>query len=258
METIRLELHPTSIPEWDAEDEIASVLDGTERLVKASDTECIEMLDSMRLELPRLEYLEQIKLLEYAQQRHPPLELTIPPDSEHYDFYLIGLPITILAPQQRLCRLRMRLELRTSGQITEPPVAYDLFPNDQTDLKTIMTGEVKLDVSKALKYILVASGAGMALPVAEAFGLKLTLPFKWTSAYARVQTSDRMSNPVEWYVTDDSIQNGFTGRVIIRTPKSSQVTVDASFTCEVRRAGLVGRILKAQYVSDSHSYKIKG
>jgi hypothetical protein len=256
MKTTPLALQPTTIPEWDAEDEMAGVLSGA-ALLKADELESKAMLDAMRLELPKVQYLEQVKLRRYAQQRRTPLKLTIEPDSAHYDFYLIELPLNILAPKQRLCRLRVQLRLDAGMQSPEQPVAYDLFPNDQTDLKTIMTGAVNLDVSKALKYILTAVGAGAPALPADAFGFKLALPFKWTSAYTRVQTSDRMSNPVEWYVTDQAIQNGFTGHVIIRAPKHAQVKVAATLACEVRKTGLLGRILKAQYISDAHIYPLK-
>lgn len=254
MET-QLKLRPTSIPEWDAEDEMAGVL-SDETLVKASDTESKEMLNAMRLELPK--EIKQVKLLQYAQDRQTPLGQAISPDNKHYDFYLIELPLSILVPNQRLVRLRLQLELEAKRQKTEQVLAYDLFPNDQTDLKEIMTGEINLDVSKALGFCLVATGAGAALaPLTEAFGLKLTLPFKWASQYTRVQTSDRMSNPVEWYVTDNAIQNGFTGHAIIRAPKQSLVQATATLFGEVRRAGLLGKVLKAQYVSDTHTYTLK-
>lgn len=258
MEMRSLELQITSIPEWDAEDEMVGVL-ADETPVKANEAESKEMLNSIRLQLPRVEDILQVKLLRYAEQRKTPLKLAIPPDSKNYDFYLMELPLNIMMINQRLARLRLRLDLEALGQRSEQVVAYDLFPNDTSDTRTIMSGEVQLDVSKALKYILTASGAGAAAtPLAECFGLKLDLPFKWTSTYATVQTSDRMSNPVEWYVTDDSIQNGFTGHVIIRAPKHSTVNVAARLTCEVRRGGVFGRIRKAQYKSDSYTYSLKG
>ncbi|AOS84345.1 hypothetical protein BIU88_09515 [Chlorobaculum limnaeum] len=258
MENIRLDLHPTTIPEWDAEDEMANVLADRET-VKASEAESKEMLEAMRLELPRVEDLKQVKLLKYAQQLPTPLQLSIPPDSERYDFYQIELPLTILVPNLCLKRLRMRLELEASGQKTTQIVAYDLFPNDEYDVKTIMTGEANLDVSKTLKYFLSAIGAGAAAAsMSDCFGFKLELPFKWTSNYAKVQTSDRMSNPVEWYVTDSSIQNGFTGYVIIRAPRDSDVTVVASISCQLRQKGPLGTFLKAHYMTDSYIYRLRG
>jgi hypothetical protein len=255
MEVTPLELQITNIPEWDAEDEFTSEAAG-EVLIRASDTKSEEMLNAIRLELPRV--IEQVKLLQYARERQTHLNLTIPPDCKHCDFYLIELPLNILVPNLRMVRLRLRLELKAIGQVPEPIVAYDLFPNDRVDVRTIMTGEASLDVSKALKYILVATGAGAAAaPLTECFGLKLDLPFKWTSTYSTIQTSDRLSNPVEWYVTDSSIQNGFTGNVIIRAPKHAQVKVIATLSCEVRKAGLAGRILKAQYITVPRTYLLK-
>ena len=255
MEMTQLELEPTSVPEWDAEDELSSVLIG-ETLVKADNKQSKENLNKMRLELPKV--IDQVKLLQYAKERQTPLALAIPPDSKNYDFYLIEIPLNILVIDRRLVRLRLTLNILTAGQNSEPAVAYDLFPNDQSDLKTIMTGGATLDVSKALRYILAATGTGeAAAPIAECFGLKLDLPFKWTSEQALVQTSDRLSNPVDWYVTDGSIQNGFTAHAIIRAPKGCQVSVDSMLECEIRRTGLLGKILKAQYKSHPHTYSLK-
>ena len=256
MQTTPIELEPTSIPEWDAEDEIAGVLEGG-ILERASAMEAREMLEHMQVDLPR--DILWTELHEYAEHRKIPLELTIPPNSKHYAFYQIELPLNILVTEkQRMVRLSLKLDLGTRGKGHEQIVAYDLFPTDQFYLKTIMTGEVNLDVSRALKYILTLTGAGAAeVPLTECFGFKLTHPFKWKSMHVSVRTSDRMSNPVKWYVTDESIQNGFTGYVIIRAPKRSIVNVTATLTCELRKAGMLGRILKSQYVSKSRTFTLE-
>lgn len=254
MEKTTLSFQPTVIPEWEAEDEMSGVL--SQNLVKAGEKECKEMLDAMRFELPNVMDLNHVKLLQYAQDRQTPLELVIPPDSRNFDFYLIELPLNILVPQQRVTRLRMMLNLEATGRQPGETVAYDLFPNDQTELKTLMTGEVTLDVSKTLKYILSSVGAGTAAPLTEAFGFKLNAPFKWTSTFTKVQTSDRMSNPVEWYITDSSIQNGFTGHVIIRAPKDSQVSVAAKIVCELRKKSIVGFFTK-HFISDTQIYPLR-
>lgn len=248
METTSLELHPTSIPEWDAEDEMTSVL-ARERLVKASDAESREMLERTRLDLPLA--INWKELLQFAEHRQTPLALTIPPDSSRYSFYLIDLPLNIMVINQHLARLRLRLDLEAPGVNADQLAAYDLFPRDESDTKTILTGEISLDVSKSLEFLT------MKAPLTGGFGFKLALPFKWTTTHPRVQTSDRMSNPVEWYVTDESIENGFTSHVIIRAPRTATVTVDATLVCDVRRAGLLGRILKAHFETISRRYTLK-
>jgi hypothetical protein len=250
MKMAPLALRPTAVPEWDAEDEVASVL-AYSALAKASDAESKEMLDALRLEFPNVENIESVKLRQYARQRQTPLELNLPPDDEHYDFYLIELPLNILAPKQRLTRLRVRLDLGADGQKSGKVAAYDLFPHDQTDLKTIATGEVSLDISNALKFI-----PAVGTVLTEVFGFKLSMPIKWTSTSITMHTSDRMSNPVEWYIIDNSIQNGFTGYLIIRAPKNSKVNIVAGLTCEVRKPGPFGKFLKAQYVTDSRTYVV--
>jgi hypothetical protein len=51
------------------------------------------------------------------------------------------------------------------------------------------------------RHALVA--AGLPRPVAgiaKCLGLKLSLPFRWTSRSATVQSSGRMSNPADWWL----------------------------------------------------------
>lgn len=244
MERISLELQPTSVPEWDAEDDFARVL-ADETLVKADDAQAREMLDEMKLDLP--EQIAQTELVAYAAQHQTPLGL-IPADSAQYDFHLVKMPLNILITERlRLVRLRLRLGLQVDGAASGQAVAYDLYPKDESDQETILSGGVNLDVSKALKFALTAIPATTAAaPLADCLGLKLDLPFKWVSTYAQVQTTDRLSNPIEWYVTDSAIQNGFTASVIIQSPKGSLVSVAAALACELRRAGPLGQILKAQ------------
>lgn len=66
-----------------------------------------------------------------------------------------------------------------------------------------------------------------------------------------------MSNPLEWYVKDDSIEHGFTGSVIVRAPKRAKVTVDAKLVCEVRKSGVLGWILAARFESRTRAYPVK-
>ncbi len=245
MEKSSLELQPASIPEWDAEDAFAGVLAG-ETLVKADEAQAREMLGGITLDLPQ--QLAQTELVAYAAQRQTPLG-QIPADSARYDFHLVEAPLNILiADGLRLVRLRLRLGLHADGAAPEGAVAYDLYPKDESHQATILSGGVHLDVSKALKFVLAAIPAtGPAAPLADYLGFKLDLPFQWTSTYAQVQATGQGSDSLEWEVTDKAIQNGFTAGVIIQSPKGSAVRVTAALACELRRAGLLGHILKAQY-----------
>jgi hypothetical protein len=257
MENTLLEFQPTSVAEWDEEDEMVGVLAG-EMLVKADDAEARTMLNAVILNLPR--QIDQVELIAYAAQRPTPLGLDLPPDSGRSDFYLVEMPLNILVPgPRRLVKLRLSLDLQLVGAAGGDAVAYDLYPKDTTDVKTILTGDASLDVSKALKFALGVIPAGAAAaPLADCLGLKLDLPFKWSAKYAQVQTTDRLSNPVEWYVTDGDIQNGFTADVIIRAPRGASVQVSATVTFELRWPGPLGNVLKAQYVNKASLFPLQG
>ncbi len=251
-----LKLIPATIPEWDDVDEMEYVL-SSEVVEKADEAECKKMLDAVRLEFPKVDDLPHVKLLQYAQQHETPLSEILPADIEHYDFYLVELPINILTPNQRLTRLRVTLTLELQNQQSANTVAYDLFPKDQTDVKEIMNGGVKLDLSQALKFVLNAGGAGPATALADALDIKIEIPLKWTSATTTIKTTDRLSNPVEWDITDNAIQNGFTGYVIIQAPKDAEVSIAAELVGELRKTGLLGKILKVRYRTDARNYLLR-
>lgn len=247
MSTVELSLKPTSIPEWEAEDMMAGRLADDE--VLASDEEAEAMLNEIRLGLPR--DIIQTELVDHALQRATPLSLPITEDTTQLRFYLIEVPVNILLTEEHhLVRLRLKLDLQSGEEEAPNAVAYDLFPPDHWEEKLHSIGEVSLDISKALTFVCPA-------PIADCFGFKLKLPLEWKSEYALIQTTDRMSNPVEWYVTDQAIVNGFTGYAIIRAPKKAKVNVAASLACELRKPGPLGRLLKARYHSDTHTYLLK-
>lgn len=246
MQGVRLDVAPTSIPEWDREDEQSAVLGG-EELHKADDTQAKAMLDQITLQLPTA--LNWVELLKYAKQ-HPAVGgLRIPPDSRNFSFYAMELPIAIILPNnQRLVRLRLVLDLHVDTGGSEAAVAYDVFPAPEIDVKKLATGEINLDVSKALKFILTSTGAVAAAPIADCLGIKLNMPFEWSTTSVRLQSSGRMSSHVEWYVSDDSIQKGFAPATIVRAPKNAHVTIDATMAGELRFAGPIGWF-KTQFAS---------
>jgi len=243
MQGVRLDVAPTSIPEWDREDEQSAVLGG-EELYKAEDTQAKAMLDQITLRLPTA--LNWVELLKYARQ-HPAVGgLQIPPDSRNFSFYAMELPIAIILPNNlRLVRLRLVLDLQVDPG---DAVAYDVFPSPEIDVKKLATGEINLDVSKALKFILTSTGAAAAAPIADCLGIKLNMPFEWSTTSVRLQSSGRMSNHVEWYVSDDSIQKGFAPATIVRAPKNARVKINATMAGELRFAGPIGWF-KTQFAS---------
>jgi hypothetical protein len=251
-----IKLSPAVIPDWEAEDEIVAVL-SPEMLERADESTAREMLEEIIIDLPS--DLAWTELKRHAEDRETPLKLIIPPDSENYDFYLVEFPInTLINEKVRMVRLRLSLDLRSAENEQTRIVAYDLFPRDKSEVRAILEGNAVLDISKALNYLFIFTGLGNVTPLTDRFGLNLTLPFKWRSEYTTVRTSDRMSNPVVWYVTDKSINNGFIGHSIIRAPKQKQVTLNATLACELRKTGLRNVTQKSQYLSAvPRSYTLK-
>lgn len=240
VEKFRVALEPTSVPEWDAEDQVFGVL-SNDQPVPVDEASARAILEQTNIELPRA--LDWTALLG--------------PDSASFDFYLIQVPLTLMLPdQQKLVRLRLELTLQAPGAKPEDVLAYDLFPTTRIDVKKIMSGEVSLDVSQALEFVLLASGPGAVLaPGAKCLGLKLELPFQWNSSVVAIQSSARMSNPVRWSLTDSAIQNGFSAAAIIRVPKGTKFSVTANFLGEVRQFNVLG-FSKAQFSSLAHIYQV--
>lgn len=243
MDGIPVQLYPTSVPDWEAEDLVSGVL--ADPVALATDTEAREMLDKVRLTLPQ-DIIES-KLGSYDEKS--PFGTSVTADTSNYSFYIVQVPLNILMPEGRLSRLRLMLNLKSDAAGDSPVVAYDLFPPDKWDLKHVSLGEAKVDVSKALMFVCPAAP--------DCLGLNLTWPIGWDTQVVSIQTSDRMSNPMEWYVTDNSIQHGFTGSVIVRAPKSARVTIEARLVCEVRQSGLLQRVLKGRFESRVQIYHLK-
>lgn len=252
---VRINVEPAAVPEWDKEDEMSAVLGG-EELLKADDTQAKAILNQMSLELPAA--LDWIELVRYAQEHQALGGLKIPPDSNRFSFYAIETPLTIIVPgNQRLVRLRLVLDLHAEQAQPEEVLAYDVFPPTQVDTRKLATGEVNLDISKALQFVLTAVGAAQIAPVTDSLGFKLNLPFQWTTTSVKLQSSGRMSNRVQWYVTDDSIQKGFAPAAILRAPKGATVTLDATMAGELRFRGPRGWF-KAQFAQPQrHQYVLR-
>lgn len=245
MGNVKIELAPTSVAEWDEEDEASAVFG--EELQQANEAEARAMLDQLVLELPAA--LDWKELVRYAKEHHATGGLSIPPDSRNYAFYVLEAPVTIILPHdQNLVRLRLVLELRGDPADGGQVLAYDVFPPTEVDVEQVAAGEVTLDVSKALQFVLTTVGAAKAAPAAEALGLKLNLPFKWSTTTVKLQSSARMATRAQWYVTDASIRSGFAPCAILRAPRGAVVTVTATMTGEVRARGPRGWF-KAQFVS---------
>jgi hypothetical protein len=252
-EKVRIDLTPAPIAEFDKEDEFESVLGGAD-VKKADDSEAEEMIEQFSLELPRA--LDCFELIHYAQQHKTSGGLQIPPDEKRYSFHLVEIPLTVISTgKYRLVRLRLVLKLEAKGAEV---VAYDVFPPPDVEVKKLLSGEVNLDISKALKFVLTSVGAAAAAPVTDSLGFKLNLPFQWNTTSVKLQSSGRMSNPVQWYVSDDSILRGFAPSAIVRARRGAAVTVRASLAGEIRRSGPRGWIKSQFQSSKERIYVLSG
>ena len=218
MNTKPMALEPTTASEWATKDS------------EPTKDEARKILTQITVELPTT--LMHTHLLGYSAQHATPLDAAILPDLANYDYHLIEVPVTIIVPYpHQLIRLCLSLDLVAPDQSDTSVVAYDLFPRSDSQFKDVDIGSVSLDVSKALTFIFPAP---IAAPIADALGLRLSLPIKWTSRTFTIQASEPASNHVEWIVEDEAINNGFTGYVIIEGPRAAAVCVQASLVCEVR------------------------
>ncbi len=251
-----LKLEPAHLPEWEAEDLLAADL--AEDAALASVKEAEAMLDKITLTLPKAVMHQE--LVGFAASRETPLGESIRSDGDRFAFHLVELPLNILLPpDRRLVRLKLSLHARPiagdprgpSPEDAEPVVAYDLFPPDAWDDKVHDIGEAHVDVSQALQFVFPALPAG-------ALGLKLSLPIRWRTRFVLVRTSDRLSNPLEWYVKDEDITHGFTCYSIWRAPKHLGLSIDASLWGEVRATRLFAKRLKAPFCGGKVSYSITG
>lgn len=231
-------------PQWDAEDELAGVLNDDEA-VAADPEQAARMFAASTIALPRA--LDWTELTEYVRRKTGG-DFEVPGNADRYDFYSAEIPITTLVGEgQSLVRLRLDLSFSAAQGTSDDIVAFDLFPTTDIDPHTIASGEASLDIAEGLRFLLLASPAAALAPATKCLGLKLSLPFKWTTEDATLKSSARMANPVMWYVYDEAIRTGFSPRVIVRAPKGVPVTVDATLSGDLRDRGVLGTKLKAQW-----------
>jgi hypothetical protein len=246
MNAEKVELKPETIKEWAAEDLMRGTLSKT--LEDASAEQAESMLDEITLTFPG--DILNTELVDYNAKLPNPLSLDVPADKDGFNYFLLVVPLNIvLTDKIRMVRLDLRLDMKPEKITKDPVVAYDLFPNDRVDVKEILSGKLSLDVAKALTFVTIPI-------VGEILNLKLEMPFSWKSKTIQVQCSDRMSNPVRWYVKDESIQNGFTGYVVVRVPKNTDLNINATLAVELRKAGVLGGMQNATYRSTAKVYHI--
>ena len=242
--TRAIQFEPAEVADWEAEDQLTGRLAA---LVDVADpAQAQAMLKEVRLEVP--DVIDHTELTRLSAERGTPLAESLAPDVERFDYHLVEFPLTILVPEGTIQLVRLRVRLAINAGPDASPVAYDLFPRDDWSVVTHDVGQLSVDVAKALTFV--------CPPLGDALGLKLSVPVRWTSTSVRIRTSDRLSNPVEWYVTDRSINQGFTAYLIARSPKGANVKLHATVLCQLRKPGLLGRILKSSYRSAGQTYDL--
>ena len=243
----RVSFHPATVAEWQAEDLMAGRL-GRDA-VEATKDQAEEMLKEVDISLP--DDILETELVGYAERQKTPFDQAIQPDSSRYSFYLIGVPVTIVVPKERqLVRFKLRLDLEPK-EGPHPPVPYDLYPVSLTGENVKDLGEVDIDISKALTFI----PSPISKPIADCLGFKLKFPLRWTSKYIIIAASGRMKSPIQWYVTDLAIKDGFTGYAIIRAPKDLTVKICPELAYELRKPGISGNLPMVKHSFDSDKEK---
>jgi hypothetical protein len=228
----KVELVPKRIQEWEDEDLMAGT--AAHGLEWADSDQGKEMLNEMTLELP-VEIL-QTELVSYNRSLQTPLKLDIPPQGD-LNYFLIGVPLSfVLTDKIRMVRLNLELDLMPKKEV----VAYDIYPDNEVQVKEILSGDFSVDIAKALTFVTKA-------PVGDVLNLKLEKPFNWKSQSIRIQCSGKLGNIVRWYVVAESMQNGFTGYVILKAPKGDEPRIKAIMAVELRKAGMFGHVLKTSY-----------
>ncbi len=92
MDSIRLRLEPTSVPEWDAEDALAGVLGG-EQPARAEQAQLQEELDKAVIELPRS--LNPRPLTRHEPREELPQAAPAGPDTARHDFPEVWGPVAV-------------------------------------------------------------------------------------------------------------------------------------------------------------------
>ncbi len=206
-------------------------------IIKGDPKETRRVFKNVILSLPdRIDYTE---LQEYNQKRPTPFSLEIPPDKANFNFYLIAIPLTICIPptsEARLDRFAFTVNLLPNDS-EKQPLPYDLYPTTEWRERLIASGEVGIDVSKALKFVI------PEVPI-DCFNLKLERSFKWTVRRLVLVTTNRLRNPINWFIEDEAIQTGCTPYTIIQAQKNCEVIVEADLQCELLVPALkLGRLV---------------
>lgn len=220
-----------------------------ERAVRARDEELASMLGKAVVRLP---VAPDVKALVRNGKLSPksPVKPSGTLDFDSYDYYLVGMPMSILTPDMRLVRFRLTLRFANRGGTKGAVVVHDLAPKDETSTRTWFSGEAELDISKSLEIVF------PPLAAANPLGFNVKAPFSWTTRNLTVQTTGRMSNPADWYVTDTSIEQGFAGYCIVRAPRGARLGMTASFVGELRRRGVAGWFTSAQFRTQDKRYDL--
>jgi hypothetical protein len=242
-------LQPGRVLEWEQQDESTAML-GRVSTDPVDLAQARSFLDGVTFSLPA--GISTRDLVAFSAVRGTPLGEALVPDLARYDYTLVEVPLNILLPPSHVLsrlRLAVALEANSLPDDADPVVAYDLFPSDRWREVLHDHGNVGVDVTKLLTFVCPA-------PLGEVLDLRLAFPIRWKTQVLDVRSSDRMSNPVEWYVSDAMIADGFCGYVIVRSPKGVEVTAKASLAAELRSRGPLGIRWGRFSATDDRSYPV--
>jgi hypothetical protein len=220
---------PTDEPVW-TEDEKAEeqglALLGKSMPRLASAFEQSKMPHGVLAKLPDLLDVHRISLVErrtkyYVENGGSSVEVA--PD----DYYFFEVPVSLLAPPDRLIR-RLGLQLTFYGGETQEsksraPVVQQMRPDSAYDVHSRDLGSVDVDTSALHSLI-------PWLPVS----FRLSLPVQWATTAAKIEVAGLMRRSCYWRVSDEQIANRFVSGVIVRVPRSCGFRLSARLHLELR------------------------
>jgi hypothetical protein len=132
-------------------------------------------------------------------------------DDPEFDYFKTELGLNMIVPKGKVTELRFRASL--GDESDSEVIALDGFPKSDVDETAIISGQVRVALDDALRFLPLPPG--VALPVSVALD-----PWEFrigTKRRIRVQFSGGLTSAPEWYATETALTGEFrvalTGRI---------------------------------------------
>lgn len=175
-------------------------------------------IESLRGEKEKIETLAKMKLVKnWIQSTRieiaPVAETKQIGSEQKYDYLKSELGMNIILPKGCIKELRFKVTLKGNNTISEKVVAVDGFPKDIIEEKEIMSGKIKVGMTKAFKFIPIV---GNTLP--KLLEIEFN-PWEFKLGSLRkvnVDFSGGLTFQPEWYFKKDGIKNDLNVVLTIR------------------------------------------